>query len=170
MRTRKLKAKAAILLACLILISIWTVATPCPTNTGLLKAPQYIENVWPPSESETLLGCYVKRYLWPRSGIGVGVAIDMDSIWQLELPQSSSQVASSFPDRVFLYVDGNQVPITSRWEGGGTYRVGDTELDLAGWYFFGSNHFVLPGDHRGRVVVVTKSGETLKYEWAFRIR
>jgi len=166
----KLRIGFVIGLACFLLLGIWVIATPCPRNLGSIETPLYIERVWPPSESETWLGCYIRRYILPPSGIGVGVAVDMDSIWELEVPQSNKLDLPSFPNRVSLYVDEQQVPITQRLEGGGAYFIGDTELDVAGWYFFGSHQFTPPGEHLAKVVIATRSGKILEYEWRFRIK
>jgi hypothetical protein len=94
----------------------------------------------------------------------------MDSIWELEVPKSSSSGLPSFPDRVSLYIDEEQVPITDRAEGGGTYFIGDTDLDLAGWYLFGSDRFLPLGRHVAKLVIATRSGKILEYEWHFRIK
>ena len=103
MKIGRNKPGVMIALACLLLTCAWVVATPCPSNPIRTKEPLYIERVWPPSESEILLGCYVKRYFLPPLGKGIGVEIDTgDTIWELESAQSNDENLMPFPDRVSL--------------------------------------------------------------------
>jgi hypothetical protein len=166
----KLKTVSSVGFACLLVLGGWILVTPCPAIQRPSDAPAYIESVWPPATSKTLVGCYIRHYVSPLSGIGAGVTVDLDSIWELEVPQSTNKSLSPFTDRVTLYVDEEQVAITDRAEGGGTYFIGDTDLDLAGWYFFGSNHFVPLGKHTAKVTITTQAGEVLEYEWDFEIK
>ena len=175
MKFGKLKNGVAIVLASFLFVCLWIVLTPCQTDPSLLNAPTYIESLWPPAKSETLLGCYIKTYLLVApSGTGVGLRIDTESIWKLEMGQSNNEVLPSFQDRVFLFVDGEQVPINRRAEGGGSWFTTvdgkSVDFELAGWYFFGSSRFMSLGDHLAKVVINTKSGKTLEYEWRFRIK
>jgi hypothetical protein len=166
---RMLKIVATIALICFLLIGVWVVTTPCPATLHPWNAPGYVESVWPPATSKTLINCSTTKGLGyiPEAEIEVGIGINMDSIWDLEMLRSNTEDLPPFPDRVILYVDGEQVPITKRAEGGGAYFIGDTELDLAGWYFLGSNHFVHPGDHQAKIMIATRSGKTLEFEWHF---
>lgn len=172
---RGLRNKVIVVLGSFLFVCLGLVFTPCPANQNQLNVPAYIESLWPPPESETWFGCYVKRYLLVLpSGTGVGLTIDTANIWELEILQPSSGELSPFQDRVFLYVDGEQVPLNRQAEGGGsrfiTVNNQYVDLELAGWYFFGSSRFLSLGDHLAKVVIFTKSGETLEYEWRFKIK
>jgi len=164
-----------VILVGLIGCGLWVTLTPCPGYSDTFGTPDFIESVWPPPQTETLLSCYIKRYLlvFP-AGTGIGVTIDTQSIRDLEITQLASTDVPPFPERVFLYVDGDQVQINRKSEGGGALftTVDDkyVDLGLAGWYFFGSGKFLSFGDHEAKVVIATKSGQTLEYEWTFTIK
>ena len=84
-----------------------------------------------------------------------------------------------FNERVQLYVDGRIASQTIFWApepGIGAFifypsedAPNRTTYDV-GEYIFGSNLFLLPGNHTAKVVIKAKSGEIItEYEWQFRI-
>jgi hypothetical protein len=173
MNSKKSRIVGMIALAGFLLICIWIVVTPCPATLRPWNKPGYIESIWPPATSATMLSCSTKKIYSFEGETEVGVIINTSSIWELEIPQSNKKDLPSFipdatfPDRVSLYVDGEEMPVTRQEESGGTYFIEDTELDLAGWYFLGSSHPILQGNHVAKVVIVTQSGKILEYEWHF---
>jgi hypothetical protein len=164
-----------IVLAVILGACLWIVLIPCAAYSTDLNKPDYIENLWPPPQTETRLGCYIKRYLLiAPQGTGVGVTIDTQKIMDLEELDLTHNDIQPFQNRFSLYVDGKQVSLDRRAEGGGTLFTTNNgeyiDLELAGWYFFGSSHFVAFGDHVAKIVMITEAGKALEYEWRFTIR
>jgi hypothetical protein len=172
-KTVKLKTVAEAILAVFLLVSAWIALTPCP-NVHLSSVPSYVESMWPSTESETPLGCYIRRYLFIRPfGGGVGARIDTNSVRELETSPAYTEKTMSLADRISLYADGEQVPITG-WTatGGLAYAEVDgktVEVDEEYWRYVSSSHFMGPGSHRAKVVIITTPGKTLEYEWHFEI-
>ncbi len=175
-RNRKLIAGITIILGGVLSTVLWLILTPCPPPSSQIYLPAYIESLWPPPELVTRSGCYVKRYILtlPSGGTGLTVSIVTDEIFELEKIQTNSNELIPFRDRVLLYVDGKPVPITRVTEGGGTWFTTadseDVQIELAGWYMFTSNRFLMPGNHLAKIVINTTSGEVLEHEWRFTIK
>ena len=83
----------------------------------------------------------------------------------------ASKKSIPFKERVILYIDGKNAVKTIYWEeqSAPLSPIG-VDLELASAYIIGSNIFLFPGDHIAKVVIITKSGEVLEYEWQFKIR
>jgi hypothetical protein len=154
---------------------LWVALTPCPKFEDTVNIPDFLEQIWPPPQTEMHLGCYIRKSLFGnRLEAGISVVINTDGIFKLELSQPSNKDTAPFLDRISLYVDGEKVSIDRYGEGGGAWSamVADdyVEQDLAGWYFLGSNKLLFFGDHTAKVIIATSSGKILEHDWHFKIR
>lgn len=171
----KLKRSMKIIIVILTIIiagGLWLTLTPCPIVENTEDAPDYLEDIWPPPQAEMYLGCYVRESLFNNMhGAGFSVMITTDEIYKLEVLQPSNKDTSSFPDRVSLYMDGEKV-LPDRYASGGGAWVDSEENDLglAGWYWLGSSKLLFFGDHTAKVVIITRSGKILEYEWRFKVK
>jgi hypothetical protein len=171
----KLKRSMKIFIVILVIIlagGLWITSTPCPIFENAEEAPNYLEDIWPPPQAEMNLGCYVRKSLFNNlRGAGFSVVINTDGIYKLEFSQPSNKDTTPFPDRVSLYMDGEKI-LPDRYASGGGAWVDSEENDLglAGWYWLGSSKLLFFGDHTAKVVIATRSGKNLEYEWQFKIK
>lgn len=178
------KTTALIAFGSLLIFGLWLAFAPCSIpDAGILSMPRYINSVFPRPETTISFSCYNKRNFsmfvsGPARGAlqSGGIIVDMRPmfLFEWEMPQGSDDEGTQFHDRVFLYVDGRVMEKTWDWLAGGeVIKIlpdgTEVESNLPGWYRFGSNPFLLPGDHTAKVVIETLSGETLEYEWQFTI-
>ena len=178
--TKKMKILIAIVV---LLIGISIIIIPCPTfQNDSLHLPKYIKSVSPGPKTKISFSCYnLKNFAMTVSGssrgayqIG-GIIVDMRPMFLPEWVFATySQETTAFSNSVTLFVDGRAMDKTWDWQaGGGVSEIHpdgtETNLDLPGWYRFGSNPLLLPGDHTATVLIETSSGETLEYEWKFTI-
>ena len=188
----KNKSKAFIFLTILISIliagSFWLIASRCPEQyTELISADGVIQAVSPPPNSKIPLGCYTRKNLqniryhfgfsdihnktnWVESG-GVNVkTFSNNELVKLESSSIDNKNMGPFEDRVILYLDNKIARGTIVWHEQDAPLTSDgLHSELAGAYIFGSNTFLFPGNHKAKLIINTKSGKILEYEWLFTI-
>lgn len=148
-------------------------------NTGIENMPKFIYSMWPPPQGKISTICYIKsRNKTPLDlrSRGISVELHIASIVDLEIPQKENEGYQQFKERVFLYVNGVLIPNSSRavFEnliGIEITKDGNTYLmpDLSKAYIFSWTPMLTPGHHTANIVINTKSGNVLEYQWSFLI-
>ena len=185
MKTKRSINKALVsLFGMLSLCLICFTVAPIPVSywTKPLDAPEYIESVWPPPDSQIWNAYYeLSRYNGvaglKQAGINVAFTPTIDIALMERVPENSGLVPVPLLERTFLYVDGmrisNDLRTTLDNIAGMLPSVGDD-----GWkYLMISSEYSISwrpplstGKHTAKFVVETASGEVFEYEWEFRIR
>lgn len=108
----------------------------------------------------------------PSTGIAVKIyrtqeIVDLEAVdGKEDLPE--------FDKRIFFYLDGAELPMIKLFESGGAYLIigesGRKFIPVAGEYLYGASPFLLPGEHTMKVLIKTKAGKVLEYEWYFFIK
>jgi hypothetical protein len=182
------RSKSIILIVVISLLTtcIWISFIPCQ---DLVQAssdkPFYIDEVWPPAGTRISFICYAKKtltgFLLPKPSLweenatilspdgGVAVTIFPDT-----LIKEMSGKNPSFPNRVFIYVDGKEIDTVALDKGTITIKANTVEefknyVYVPKWYYFGSYPVLFPGEHMAQFVILKKDGTTLKYEWTFMV-
>ena len=179
-----------ILITGFLLCSFYIMSRSCPSYSNQrADLPYYLDQVWPPSNEEIPLGCYIRgvlkiynrpipqstgsdqsRSLKPSNGVSVTI---FPHLLKDEMSSSSNGNVATFRDRVTLYVDEKATKTISVEKGEITINGNSEDAFnrhyVPQWYYFGAYPILLPGDHVARFVIVKKNGELLEYEWKFTI-
>jgi hypothetical protein len=180
LKTKNIKILMAVGCVGLFIICSWLMSMPCPEQyVGVVNVPVFINKVSPAPDSQVTFGCYHRRILelfMRRAPLslagdqGISAKISTGSFINQELPNPNHEDTLPFEDRVSLYVDEQK---QNKWFGSTLHAgfVGSPSniIPVAGQYIFGSYSFLLPGNHTAKLIIVTRSGKTLEYEWHFKI-
>lgn len=135
--------------------------------------PTYIANVWPPPAGWVTSDCYDRNLsqsiMFSFHPAGIEVSIGTDSIYD----QVNFDIKhGEFYERVFLYVDGKQIPNSFRrymTPGNSILRQGHL-YNIEGYYIFSWNYPLPPGSHTAKVAIITPLDKFIEYEWHFEIK
>ena len=132
--------------------------------------------VWPLPNSNLSFLYYTKSLFSfdgnPPTGIAIKIyrtqeIIDLESV-------DGKEDMPPFEKRMFFYLDGAELPIIYSSNDGTAYMIiGEVErkvIPVAGASVYGSSPFLLPGKHITKVMIKTKAGKVLEYEWSFVIK
>jgi len=180
MKSPRSKAKIIKFVLILLLASLclWIAFVPCPTLPNSKEnRPRYLDQVWPPENTNIPVGCYYRRTLktflfnFPTpSNIGNppkdlkpdgGVAV---TIFPNTLIDEQVRKNPSFPSRVSLYIDSRKVSQSAIDRG----TLGFDSYTPQ-FYYFGGYPILFPGEHIARFVIMKIDGTKLEYEWYFTI-
>lgn len=152
---------------------------PVTLNGAVNGMPDFVSYVWPLPETTISSICYFKsRYISPLriQERGISVELHPASIINLEITPINNKLDQPFRERVNLYVDGNLISNTSRvifddGVGIGIMKDGKTYLvpDISREYIFSWTPFLMPGNHKAKIVVNTRSGNPFEYQWNFLV-
>lgn len=162
-----------------IMLSWITCPNPMALNAEATDMSNFVYYVWPLPQSKISSICYLKsRNNTPLQirGRGISVEIHPMSFVDLEFSQQNNNSDQTFKERVFLYVDGTLVQNTSRivfddLVGIEIIKDGKKYLvpGISGGYIFSWTPFLLPGNHIAKIIIYTKAGEALEYQWDFLV-
>lgn len=166
---------AVFLLGCLILTNYWLKMASCHEYPEkIADAPEYIDTIWPPPNSEIEFRCYMKKKLRSLEGSVTIAMIPINSFKSQEVDYQETHPNEVFPpfeERVSLYVDEKKVKTGVQIAGSDSTPNGDRfPNELEYWYVFKSFPLLFPGNHKARVVIALKNGEIFEYEWRFKIK
>ncbi len=160
--------------------SVWLMEPRCPPSP-VAYLPGFVEQVSPPPEAEISFRCYTQKILHARMTFmgggqipdgGIAVNVSTADFAARETPGPYVEVVRSFNDRVTLYLDGRKLLKGIYYDSLVGVLIGTHPGDMAPLssdYTFASFPILFPGDHNARIVIVPASGESLEYEWHFRI-
>jgi len=142
-----------------------------------LERPEYISSAWPPPKSEIWIGYYNLSLLRSMPfNRGISVTLEPMSIVYLEFPRADARHISPFIDRVYLYIDGAQIPNSGRYYLDNATAIIQGTVDKPIYYDVSAQYSISwtpelsKGNHVAQLTIETESGETLEYEWHFRIK
>ena len=177
-------APLALTLFCVICFAL----APFPVSywTDTLKAPEYIESVWPPPDSQIWWGYYELSLhnKYPFSTV-VGVSVVFTPSTEIALaeriPDGSDPPSTELDDRTYLYIDGKQISNEQRTVvdyGVAMLLTIDEPMPDDGWdYLITGTRYTIKwmpdlstGKHTAKFVAETASGVLFEYQWDFTIR
>jgi len=183
MRIRRPKVKIVnfVIIVLFTSLCLWIAFDPCPIlSNSKANRPGYLDQVWPPENTNIPVGCYYRRslksymFLSPsriadppknlRPDGGVAVTIFPDTLIDEQVRKNPS-----FPSRVSLYINGRRVSQTELDRGTTVFSEIDDMSYMPQWYYFSGYPILFPGEHIARFVIVKIDGTRLEYEWHFTI-
>ena len=179
MKSKLLRTILVILFTVGLLCLLSFLIAPFPFSywTKPVDAPGYVSSVWPPPGTSIWRGYYdIFLKINSPAQQGIGVTIKTWDLAEVEMPSANNANELPFVDRVYLYVDGSQVPNSQRavWDNGamllGRVNGQVIEYDLSTEYSMSWAQSLLPGEHSAKLVINARSGDILEYEWSFRIK
>lgn len=142
-------------------------------NKKLLLTPNFIGDVWPPPNRHLSMLCYLKSMInWgnnPPTSVAVKIYRTTEIINEEAVDLGTNEEMPRFEDRISFYIDGVKLPLLYQQDSGSVWMIDRKEIPVSGAYVYGYSPFLWYGEHKARLMIKTKSGKILEYEWLFYI-